>query len=37
MTKQLTLGNEKKIEHLFRIITYTFCMHTENQILDMSV
>ena len=39
MTKQLNLREfkKKKFERLFRIITCTFCMHTEKQITDVSV
>ena len=38
MAKQLTLGYFLKFfERLFRIITYTFCMHTKKRPADMSV
>ena len=36
--KTINFRELKKIfERLFRIITYTFCMHTERRIVDMSV
>ena len=30
-------GLKKLFERLFRIITYTFCMHTKKRIADMNV